>query len=339
MVLAHITDAWVRPEDRQGQRYFNLVFAGGIASGLFLFLAGVASVMSASAKARRDNDVHAGATAARKRGWEIFFLGLLFRVQAQLLGWGPIQNLFKVDMLNIMGLSIVIAIYMWQSSATRRGRVAIFTVAAVAVSMLTPLVRAVPWLAPLPDPLEAYLRPAGPYAAFPLFPWAGFLFAGALVGELVDAARLERHREWLLQAGIAIVAAAGVVLGWMASYRPALFPTASFWHDSPTFFFIRLGICALTVPAAWLLERLLPERVLRPMAVFGRSSLFVYWIHVEMVYGIVAQPIIRKLPLWGAMTGVVLLCLLLYVLVLAKNRLMQRYELRGPARVFEPVLR
>ena len=28
---------------------------------------------------------------------------------------------------------------------------------------------------------------------------------------------------------------------------------------------------------------------------FGRSSLFVYWIHVEMVYGIFSAPIHRRL--------------------------------------------
>ena len=45
------------------------------------------------------------------------------------------------------------------------------------------------WLAPLPDPLEAYLRPAGGLRGVSAFPWAGFLFAGVLVGDLVDAVR------------------------------------------------------------------------------------------------------------------------------------------------------
>ena len=69
--------------------------------------------------------------AARRRGWEIFALGLVFRVQAQLLGMGPLTNLFKVDMLNTMGLSIVLATFLWQLSPHRRSRVAGFALVTV----------------------------------------------------------------------------------------------------------------------------------------------------------------------------------------------------------------
>jgi hypothetical protein len=95
----------------------------------------------------------------------------------------------------------------------------------------------------------------------------------------------------------------------------------------------------MTVPTAWMAEKVLPEPLLRPIVTMGRSSLFVYWIHVDMVYGVIADPIKQQLPIWGALTGTALLCLFLYALVLLKNRLLQRYELRGPARVFAAVLR
>jgi uncharacterized membrane protein len=238
-----------------------------------------------------------------------------------------------------MGLSIVAASYLWQSTANRTARVVVFAVATTTVTLATPLVRAAPSLAWLADPIEAYLRAAGPYSAFPLFPWAGFLFAGALAGELIDAVRMAPARDWMLPAGALVAGAGGVYLGWAASFQPALFPTARFWHDSPTFFFIRLGLVVSTLPAAWLLERLVAGPLLRPMATLGRSSLFVYWIHIEMVYGIIAEPLKRQLPLWSVLVGTLLLCVLLYRLVLIKNRFLERHELRGPARVFAPVLR
>ena len=339
MVLAHISDAWTRPEDRQTEHYYTVLFIGGVASPLFLFLAGLASAMSAASKARRDDSLASGAAAARRRGWEIFALGLLFRVQAQLLGWGPIHNLLKVDMLNIMGLSIVAATYLWQAAPRRRTRVCVLAVLTAAMTFLTPWVRATPYLAWLPDPLEAYLRPAGPYAAFPVFPWAGFLFAGVLVGELIDEIRVLRRREYLLMGSLTIGGAAAAYLAWAASFQPALFPTADFWHDSPTLFFIRLGCVLLTVPTAWVAEKTLPAAVLQPVVAMGRSSLFVYWIHIEMVYGVIAEPIKQQLPLWAALTGTALLCVLLYGLVLIKNRWLERYELRGAARLLAPVLR
>lgn len=338
MVLAHVIDSWTREADRRSDLYFTLFFIVGVASPLFLFLAGLATALSASSKGRAAGDPGAGARTVRQRGWEIFALGLLFRLQAQLLGWGPITNLFKVDILNTMGLSIVGASWLWQFSQDRRLRLALFALGTTVVTMATPLVRAVAWLSVLPDPLEAYLRPASSYAAFPLFPWAGFLFAGVIVGDLVDGVRDSPRRQVAVQAGLAAVATLGVWLAWLASLQPPLFPTARFWHDSPTFFFVRLGLATLVVPVAWLIAMMrVPGQ--QPLVTLGRSSLFVYWIHVEMVYGVVAEPLKRTLPLWGSLIGTTVMVLWLYALVLVKNRLLGRYTLRGPFRLLAPVVR
>jgi uncharacterized membrane protein len=339
MVLTHVTDSWTSPAAKQSELYFSLQFIGGLASTSFLFLAGVATAMSAAAKARREGNLKSGAALARRRGWEIFALGLLFRVQAQVLGFAPLMNVFKVDMLNTMGLAIVAASYLWQLSPDRRVRLGILAFATTSITLLTPLVRSVGWLSPLPDPLEAYLRPAGPYAAFPLFPWAGFVFAGALVGDLVDATKTAPRRAIALQSALALLAGAVAWLAWTASFRPALFPTASFWHDSPTFFFIRLSIVALAIPVAWVVERLLPRRWLQPLVTMGRSSLFVYWIHVEMVYGVIVEPLKGTLPIWASLAATAAMSLFLYGLVLLKNRWLERYDLRGPFRILAPVIR
>jgi uncharacterized membrane protein len=48
--------------------------------------------------------------------------------------------------------------------------------------MLTPIVRSTPLLNWLPDPIEWYFRPYPGRTNFTLFPWAGFVFAGAAVG-------------------------------------------------------------------------------------------------------------------------------------------------------------
>ena len=341
MVLAHVSDSWTRAADRHSESWYVVAFIGGVASPLFLFLAGVATAMSAATKGRaaagntgaaREGHV-IGARLARRRGWQIFALGLLFRVQSQILGFGPLQNLFKVDMLNVMGLSMVAASYVWQLNPHRATRLTLLAVITSAITMSTPLVRDAAWLATLPDQLEAYLRPAGPYAAFPFFPWGGFLFAGVMVGDVVDAVRRasgRSGREVLLQNALAVCGGAGVVLAWLASFRPSIYESASFWHDSPTFFFIRLGLVTLLIPMAWVLERLLAARVFAPVVTLGRSSLFVYWIHVEMVYGVLAEPIKRTMPLWLSLTATALLTIGLYGLVLVKNRYRARYN-SGPA--------
>jgi hypothetical protein len=78
---------------------------------------------------------------------------------------------------------------------------------------------------------------------------------------------------------------------------------------------------------------------MQPLATMGRSSLFVYWIHIEMVYGVVAEPVKRTMPLWLSLAGTALLALALYGLVRTKNYLLERHELRGPWRILAPVVR
>ena len=48
-------------------------------------------------------------------------------------------------------------------------------------------------------------------------------------------------------------------------------------------------------------------------------SLFVYWIHVEMVYGFFSRPIRRGLSLEGALAAYVLFTVFLFGLVRLKN--------------------
>ena len=49
-----------------------------------------------------------------------------------------------------------------------------------------------------------------------------------------------------------------------------------------------------------------------PLARFGRSSLFIYWIHVELVYGYASWPWRHRLPLWGTAIAFILFSLLMY---------------------------
>ena len=354
MVAAHVTDAWTRVEDRQRDLYGYTVIIAGLASPLFLFLAGLTLSMAASARAVTVGH-SAAARLALKRGVQIFALAFLFRLQSQLLGWGPLVNFLKVDILNVMGVTMVAAALLWGLSANRMVRVALFAMATAAIAMATPLVREWPALALLPDPVEAYIRPLAGRTNFALFPWAGFLLGGAIAGELIAAARTASD-ERRLQHGFMLAGVAGAGIAYALSFQPSIYPNANFWTSSPTFFFMRLGLNAVLLPIAWWIDRFhavvrdVAAGLSRPIALpadvpgrvittLGRSSLFVYWIHVEMAYGSIALPLKRALPVELSLIGTAMLCALLYGLVRLKDRLMQGVELRGPLRILSPVLR
>jgi uncharacterized membrane protein len=348
MVMAHVTDAWTRPEDRSGTLYMATVFIAGMAAPLFLFLAGLTMSMSASSRATSVGHA-AAASRARWRGLQIFALAFLFRLQSQLLGWGALINFLKVDILNVMGIAMMCVALLWGMSERRRLRIILFALATAAIGMSTPLVRETPWLSSVPDALEAYVRPLPGRTNFALFPWAGFVLAGAIAGELVFAARtgIEERR---LQTALLIAGLGGIITAYAASFRPSIYPAANFWTSSPTFFFIRVGICTAMLPLGRAIDvfhgivrarfgdRLPPGAPGVVVTALGRSSLFVYWIHVEMAYGAIAKPIKRALPLELSLIATVALVAALYAIVKWKNRKMREVTLTGASRILAPVL-
>jgi uncharacterized membrane protein len=56
-----------------------------------------------------------------------------------------------------------------------------------------------------------------------------------------------------------------------------------------------------------------------PLQVLGRSSLFIYWIHVEMVYGLVSLPLHGALPVAGAWAALAVFWLLMLAAAVAKD--------------------
>jgi hypothetical protein len=53
-------------------------------------------------------------------------------------------------------------------------------------------------------------------------------------------------------------------------------------------------------------------RTLAALQTLGRASLFVYWIHVELVYGYASWLWWRRLPMWAVAAGYAALCVLMY---------------------------
>jgi len=325
MIEAHTIDSWTLAAERDRVAFGYAMILGGFGAPIFLFLAGVAIPLMASARMRKGATPAEAAAAVRRRGWEIFGLAFLFRLQSLLLSGGaPLQTLLKVDILNIMGPAMVGAAMLWGMARRPAVRFALLAAAAVALTMLTPIVRATPWLAPVPDPIEWYLRPSPGRTTFTIFPWAGFLVAGAALGVV-----LEMVREKPMMLALAVIGPATAWAGYAASFLPAIYEQSNFWTSSPTFFFLRLGVLITSVPLAYVVSRALPA-VSAPLEYFGRASLFVYWIHVEMVYGVMSQAIHKRLTFEQALMAFAVFSVFLFAVAKAKDAVVSRWSKRRP---------
>jgi uncharacterized membrane protein len=322
MVEAHTFDAWTAPADRATPLYRFFILVGGFGAPAFLFLAGVALSLAIGARLRKGIDVREALRTARRRGWQIFGLAFLFRFQSFVISQGAPITLLKVDILNILGLSMLAAALLWGVTRTRVSRIALFLAVAGAVAAVAPAVRASTAIASWPDPLEWYFQPWPGRSSFTLSPWPAFLFAGVAVGEWLEGVRTapaEQRLTWQLGAiGMALVAA-----GYAATFFPPAYDHGALWTVAPSFFGVRLGVLLIAMPLACAWGR---RRGPSWLEEFGISSLFVYWIHVEMVYGIVSLPLHKRLTLPQVGVAYVGLCVLLFSLVRWKNRVMRDWQ-------------
>jgi uncharacterized membrane protein len=321
MIQAHVLDSWTRPDARGAWQFRWAIIVAGFGAPMFLFLAGTSVALSAGSKERRTGDRRAGARAVMKRGVWVFFLAFVFRVQSWILGWGQPRTMLRVDILNIMGPSIVAAAALWGALRSTRARWLAFAASALGVSLLTPIVRSARILDALPDPIEAYLRPA--YGSnFCLFPWLGFVFAGAVLGVLLDGVRSpwteSRLNAWLFGAGTALAVGA-----YGASFLPSPYAQSDFWRSSPSYFLLRTGILIVLVPLAYLWEKVAVLGSWSPMEQMGRNSLFIYWIHVEMVYGLISIPIHNSLTHRQAWAAYAVFVVFMFSCSMAKDRVVR----------------
>jgi uncharacterized membrane protein len=324
MIEAHVIDSWTRAADRGLRAFGESLILGGFGAPLFLFLAGVAVAMSAGSKARRTGDDRAAIRAVQKRGLQIFALAFVFRLQSLILSNAPAWTMLKVDILNIMGLGIVMAATLWGLSRNARLRIAALAAGTLVFVLATPIIRGIASLGALPNSVEGYLRPIPGLTNFTLFPWLGFLMAGGVVGVVLDGARSaeadRRANIWLGVAGLVIT-----FVAYQASFLPPLDVRSRFWTTSMSYFFIRLGILITALGAAWLWEQRPTRRRWSPLQQFGRSSLFVYWIHVELVYGLISLPLHGAFSLARAWTGFVVFAALMLGVAVLKDHVSRKY--------------
>jgi uncharacterized membrane protein len=308
---------------------------GTLPAPLFLFLAGISFALVTDKL--RQKEIPAGQIARTtiRRGAEIFALGLLFRLQEFLIAWGwsPWSDLLRVDVLNTIGISMmlmgVVCWFVLLINPQPNTRLVLSVTAAgvgLTISLLTPLLWT-SWRARwLPWPLESYINGVHnlgkPQAwLFPIFPWAGFAFMGLAVGFFLLSDGARKHGA----AAIAVPGAGGVGLIYLAKWldaRPSqLYATYDYWHTSPNFFLLRVGMLLAILAASYLWCRWgAGQWGFSPFIQLGQASLVVYWVHIEFVYGRLSILPKRGVDIRAASVGLLAIFLSMVLLSVLRTR-------------------
>ncbi|MGA8621444.1 MAG: heparan-alpha-glucosaminide N-acetyltransferase domain-containing protein [Candidatus Sulfotelmatobacter sp.] len=300
MFQTHCYDSWLSPGARQSKFFMYSQLGGTFPAPLFLFLAGISFAVVTEKLWKKNLAPEEIARTTIRRGAEVFGFGLLFRLQEYAIAWGwaPLSDLLRVDVLNTIGLSMMLmGVLCWLVLWIRHGaqvRLALVLASAgtaLLISLLTPPL----WTTWRPDwlpwPLESYINGVHnlgtPQAwLFPIFPWTAFALAGLAAGFILQA-------EWThkVEAMTFLLAgAAGFVLvvaaRWLDARPQQLYAVYDYWHTSPNFFLIRMGMLLIILMASYAWCRWgAGQWGFSPLIQLGQASLLVYWVHLEFVYG------------------------------------------------------
>lgn len=288
MVQGHALDALLAQPYRQDALWEGWLFLRGLTSCSFLLLSGVAFSVSSLRHWEAQRTWSSRVLKRVRRA--LFFLAFayLLRFPAGSVGhlsWVTAegwQSFFVVDILQVVAVSLLALQGLVAVSRGPRQFAAAAGAGAGAIVLLTPVVWAADWSS-WPAWLAAYLSPSGG-SLFPVFPWAGYLMAGAALGVAYDTRARQSSAvtpsSWLMAIGAAAFAAgtASLWLPWSAYVQ------ADVWRSSPAVFLVRGGAVLVILGVV---ARLSHGMTAAPALVraLAAESLLVYVVHVSVLYG------------------------------------------------------
>ena len=311
MIETHLFGYWTSPAARATTLFQETRWPGGLPFRMFLLLAGVSMAIKFEGQLARGVERSAMVRGGVKRGFEVLILAYAFRLQEYVLSFfWDWHDLLRVDILNTIGASMMIAAPL---CAPRRGRpqyAVTLAVAAVIIAVgpiIGPGEHLPTWL---PRHLAAYIAGHDKMAAFPLIPPMAWTLVGIAIGHWLarqsgDARRLSRA---FIICGVVGAAMVGAIK-LQRRIDPYLIRYSSDLAQQmgPDTFIYRLGWIGVLGLLAHVAVRLWPPPRFSMMRVFGQTSLLVYWVHVELVYGLAFKRLANRLSMIQATVAFVLM--------------------------------
>ena len=281
MLQGHVFQSFLKSDLRTGGPYMMSQFAGGMPPAIFLFLLGVTFAFLMDSQERKGVSAAGRMFASMKRSGYLFAAAFAFRIQLWLftLDFSEWRNIFRVDILNCMGFALLVMSPMAIFKTVERIRLC--AILGIAIAIASPLVSGVD-VSAWPDIAKHYVIPD--FNFFGFFPWASFVAFGLSAGSILRRLKPEdvpTTMQWLGWGGVALAFAAYTI----SSMSSSIYPAVDFWLNSPALIFIKLGAILMLVAFCWIWNLQTTADQWSWVRQFGMTSLLVYWVHIELVYG------------------------------------------------------
>ncbi len=290
MVQGHVFDAVLNPQIKSLPYYYLHDFFHGFVAPAFLFSSGVA--FGISTIRRWDSYVMWGPETYRRFARFLALLAIgyslhlpyfsLRKTLSEATG-AELQALFQVDALQCIAVTLLLL--QLGVLATQRIRLFIRIVGITAVILVcgAPLVWSARFTGNLPVWLVSYLN-AQYGSFFPLFPWAAYLLCGVIFGYRFVRSTESGNPASMIQRNIMVHAGIILLAVVMTRLPFDIYPAHDFWKTNPAMFAIRWSAVSIVASILFLVERWI-RIPLRVPLILGRESLFIYILHLLIVYG------------------------------------------------------
>src|SRR5262249_56736390 len=112
---------------------------------------------------------------------------------------------------------------------------------------------------------------------------------------------------------------------WLDARPEQLYPVYDYWHTSPNFFLFRVGLLLVILGAVYAWVRWgAAQWGFSPLIQLGQTSLLVYWVHIEFVYGRVSILHKHGMNIPGASVGLLIIFLSMLLLSVFRTRFKER---------------
>ena len=288
MIEVHVFNAMLIPS-LKGAGWFGILnFINGLVAPSFLFISGFAFMLSTGPDKM---------TEMRKLGyafWKklgrivlIFLAG--YSLHLPILSLRRIMNyyspdvilrIYNVDILQCIAAGLLLLLIFRMLIKSDKNFTALIISVFMASVFLSPFIWQTDFGKFLPVPLAAYFN-NGYGSLFPLFPWLGFLFAGAISCNYFIGARNNNYEKKYIN----IVFIAGVFFLLAGSFFPSEIFSLKLGglNPRPLFFIERLGYVLILLAACWYYVEI--RKTGKSFVVdVGRESLLIYWLHLQIIY-------------------------------------------------------
>jgi hypothetical protein len=113
---------------------------------------------------------------------------------------------------------------------------------------------------------------------------------------------------------------------WIDRQPQQFYAVQDYWHTSPSFFLIRVGmlLVIMAVSYAWCRWGAgsfgAGQWGFSPLILLGQASLLVYWVHIEFVYGRVSILPKHRMGIAGASAGLLMISLAMLALAYIRTK-------------------